>query len=117
MPDNKDLILKNLWYLALAGEHLKIGKLIGRTIANERIVFGRDRSGKPFALKDNCPHRGVPLSLGHVLDNGNIQCCYHGWEFDAEGTCKNIPALPPETKGDVSKIRAWKYPVDRKSVV
>src|SRR5262245_13238653 len=102
MEDKKDLILKNLWYLALPGDSLKAGQLVGRTVAGARIVFGRDKTGSPFALKDNCPHRGVPLSLGHVLDNGNIQCCYHGWEFDSQGVCKNIPALPPDTKGDIS---------------
>ncbi|MDZ4715473.1 MAG: aromatic ring-hydroxylating dioxygenase subunit alpha [Cytophagales bacterium] len=112
MQDDKDLILKNLWYLALPGRSLRKGKLVGRTIARERIVFGRDSTGKPFALKDNCPHRGVPLSKGNVLENGNIQCCYHGWEFDSEGVCRNIPALPPDAKGDISKIRAWKYPVE-----
>ncbi len=111
MPDNKDLFLKNLWYLALPGDVLKGGKLIHRQIANERIVFGRDLAGKAYALKDNCPHRGVPLSSGHVLKSGNIQCCYHGWEFDAQGVCKNIPALPPASKADIGKIRAYKFPV------
>lgn len=112
MAENNDLILRNIWYLAMPGEHLKTGKLVGRQIANERIAFGRDATGKVFALKDNCPHRGVPLSDGHVLDNGNIQCCYHGWEFDSQGVCKKIPALPPSTKADISKIRAWQYPVE-----
>lgn len=111
MADNKDLILRNLWYLALPGDVLKRGKLVHRQVAKERIVFGRDKSGKAFALKDNCPHRGVPLSYGHVLDNGNIQCCYHGWEFDAEGVCRNIPALPPDSKADITKIKAWRFPV------
>jgi phenylpropionate dioxygenase-like ring-hydroxylating dioxygenase large terminal subunit len=87
------------------------GKLVGRTTANQRIVFGRDTQGTPYALRDHCPHRGVPLSQGNLLDNGNIQCCYHGWEFDAAGVCKKIPALPPESKADVSRIRAPKYPL------
>jgi phenylpropionate dioxygenase-like ring-hydroxylating dioxygenase large terminal subunit len=107
----EDLILRNLWYLALPSSALKKGKLVGRTIAKERMVFGRDPSGVPYALKDNCPHRGVPLSQGHVLANGNIQCCYHGWEFDSGGVCRNIPALPPDSRADVTKIRAPKYPV------
>jgi phenylpropionate dioxygenase-like ring-hydroxylating dioxygenase large terminal subunit len=111
MTDSKDLVLKNLWYLALPSDGLKPGKLVHRQVAYERIVFGRDASGKAYALKDNCPHRGVPLSTGHVLENGNIQCCYHGWEFDAQGICKKIPALPPTTRADISKIRAYTFPV------
>lgn len=111
MAENKDLVLRNIWYLALAGESLHRGKLVHRQIANERIVFGRDASGTVYALRDNCPHRGVPLSTGNVLENGNIQCCYHGWEFDAQGVCKKIPALPPDSKADISKIKALRYHV------
>jgi phenylpropionate dioxygenase-like ring-hydroxylating dioxygenase large terminal subunit len=111
MTDPKDLVLKNLWYLALPSEGLKPGKLVHRQVAYERIVFGRDPAGKVYALKDNCPHRGVPLSTGYVLENGNIQCCYHGWEFDAQGVCQKIPALPPTTRADISKIRAYAFPV------
>jgi len=111
MAEKTDLILKNLWYLALPSESLPNAKLVPRQIANHRIVFGRDQQGKPYALRDNCPHRGVPLSTGEVLSNGNIQCCYHGWEFDAQGTCRNIPALPPTSKADITKIKASSYPV------
>jgi len=110
--DKGELILKNLWYLAMPSEALKRGKLVGRTIAKERIVFGRDAAGKPYALRDNCPHRGVPLSQGNILDDGTLQCCYHGWEFDSGGVCRKIPALPPDSKADVTKIKVPRYPVE-----
>lgn len=109
--DKGELVLRNLWYLALPSEALKKGKVVGRTIAKERIVFGRDAAGKPYALRDNCPHRGVPLSQGNLLADGTLQCCYHGWEFDSAGVCRKIPALPPESKADVTKIRVPRYPV------
>lgn len=35
------------------------------------------------AFYDFCPHRGVPLSDGKLVDNV-IECVYHGWKFDAE---------------------------------
>ncbi|HBK89790.1 MAG: aromatic ring-hydroxylating dioxygenase subunit alpha [Cyclobacteriaceae bacterium] len=111
MADSADLMLKNLWYLALPADAVPQGKLVHRQIAYHRIVFGRDKDGKPYALRDNCPHRGVPLSTGRVLDNGCIQCCYHGWEFDSQGVCRNIPALPPTSKADISKIKAYAFPV------
>jgi len=73
-------------------------------------VFGRDASGKPFALRDNCPHRGVPLSYGW-FKNDTIQCCYHGWQFNTQGTCTGIPAMPPDATFDPSKIKVFQYPV------
>jgi len=104
------LFIKDLWYLAFHGSFLKKGKLVPKEILGEKIVFGRDPSGQPFALRDNCPHRGVPLSAGW-FDGDTIQCCYHGWQFQCDGVCKNIPAIDPASKVDVSKIRVFRYPV------
>lgn len=104
----ESLYLKNLWYFIMHGSQLKTGKLIGREILGERIVFGRDPSGKPFALRDNCPHRGVPLSQGW-FENGAIQCCYHGWKFNCSGNCVEIPALA-DKKFDTNKIKVFEYP-------
>ncbi len=103
------LYLKNLWYLAFHGSELKQGKLLGKEMLGEKIVFGRDKNGIPFALRDNCAHRGVPLSQGW-FKNDTIQCCYHGWEFGTDGVCKNIPALPPGGTMDISKIKVFEYP-------
>jgi phenylpropionate dioxygenase-like ring-hydroxylating dioxygenase large terminal subunit len=105
---HSSLFLKNLWYFALHGDKLKPGKLQQRQILGEKIVFGRDENGKPFALQDNCPHRGVPLSNGK-FDGKTIECCYHGWQFNCSGTCQKIPALA-DSALDVSKIKAASYP-------
>ena len=43
-------------------------------------------------LEDRCPHRRAPLSKGSVID-GTIQCAYHGWRFDASGSCVEISSL------------------------
>lgn len=52
-----------------------------------------------------CPHRLAPLTAGSIV-NGSLQCAYHGWCFDSEGTCVDIPALgagatiPPKANVD-----------------
>ena len=46
------------------------------------------------ALPARCPHRLVPLAQATVVD-GQVQCPYHGWRFDAEGRCQEIPSLGP----------------------
>ena len=35
--------------------------------------------------------RLVPLSEGRIETDGTLQCAYHGWRFNAEGTCTTIP--------------------------
>lgn len=44
-----------------------------------------------------CPHRLVPLSAAAV-DGGRLRCAYHGWEFDAAGTCVLLPSLGDDAK-------------------
>lgn len=104
----ESLFLKNLWYFVVHGSELVAGKLLPKEILGERIVFARDANGRPFALRDNCPHRGVPLSQGWY-DGKIIQCCYHGWKFDSTGTCTEIPALFDD-KFDSTKIKVFNYP-------
>lgn len=51
------------------------------------------RSGEAIAaLHDRCPHRHVELSKGKV-ENGEIECPYHGWRFNVTGACTAIPGL------------------------
>lgn len=44
------------------------------------------------ALTARCPHRLVPLAAATVVD-GRLQCPYHGWQFNAEGRCVEVPSL------------------------
>ena len=57
----------------------------------EKLVFWRDGSGRVSCLRDRCPHRGVELSKGQLV-NGHLQCPFHGFEYDASGKVCKIPA-------------------------
>lgn len=50
--------------------------------------------GKPVVQLDRCPHRGARLSQGRVIGSGTrarLECPYHGWQFEASGSCVSIP--------------------------
>ena len=46
--------------------------------------------GHAAALLDMCCHRGAPLHLGSVTEQG-LACGYHGLTFDRTGRCVQIP--------------------------
>lgn len=83
------------WYVACRSSQLKEAPL-ARTVLGVPLVLFRDGHGQAAALLDRCPHRNVPLSLGRVARSGQLECAYHGWQFDAEGRCQLVPGLVSE---------------------
>ncbi|MCA9608912.1 MAG: aromatic ring-hydroxylating dioxygenase subunit alpha [Myxococcales bacterium] len=55
------------------------------------VVLFRDAEGTARALDDRCPHRGASLAAGRVV-GGCIECPFHGFQFDGDGTCTVLPA-------------------------
>ena len=83
-------MIRNQWYVLLESDEVR-DTPIGVTRMGEKMVFWRDRSGKVHCAVDKCPHRGVQLSLGAVVDD-HLQCPFHGFEYDASGKCVHVPA-------------------------
>jgi phenylpropionate dioxygenase-like ring-hydroxylating dioxygenase large terminal subunit len=87
-------MLKNFWY-ACEFSSAVTNKPKQIVMLKQRFVLYRNSQGQVVALKDQCPHRGAALSLGWVEDD-SIRCPYHGWKFQADGRCIDIPANAPE---------------------
>ncbi|CAA6806464.1 MAG: Rieske 2Fe-2S domain protein [uncultured Sulfurovum sp.] len=81
--------LKRYWYPLFESKELK-AKPLGKTLLGTELVFFRSSDGVK-CFKNQCPHRGVALSNGRVLDDG-LQCHYHGWTFDKEGELSKVPS-------------------------
>lgn len=81
----------NQWYAVLESKEVKKNRVIGATRMGEKLVFWRDQDGEVACLWDKCAHRGVKLSIGKVID-GEIQCPFHGLQYDSSGKCTVIPS-------------------------
>ena len=62
----------------------------------EQLIAFRDSSGKVGLIQNNCPHRGASLFFGRNEEAG-IRCVYHGWKFDVDGHCIDMPNEPAES--------------------
>jgi nitrite reductase (NADH) small subunit len=50
-------------------------------IAGHDIALFRTGTGKIYALRDRCPHRGGPLSQG-IVHGERVTCPLHDWIID-----------------------------------
>ena len=79
------------WYPVLESRELR-RKPLGVERLGQRLVFWRTSDGLPHANLDRCPHLGAALSGGKVCGD-RLVCPFHGFEYDAEGQCRYIPAV------------------------
>ena len=64
------------------------------------------------AMIDACPHRLAPLSEGRIDEKGAIECPYHGWAFEGDGSCTRVPqAVDPLDPILLSKCGGTSYVV------
>jgi len=103
--------LRDLWYMPALAKSLAPGQMRREMLLGEPVALGRLKSGELFALRDICPHRGVPLSAGRVMAEGSVECPYHGWRFKRDGACSKIPSLTGHEDLKAENIRVRAYPV------
>ncbi len=109
--------LREMWYFALPAAALARGRVRPKTLLGEPLLLGRSSAGTAFALRDICPHRGIPLRYGR-FDGQEVECCYHGWRFAPSGQCTAIPSLTQSQELDIGRIRVKSYPVtERQGVI
>ncbi|KAJ9673621.1 hypothetical protein PVL29_023272 [Vitis rotundifolia] len=83
--------LKNFWYPVAFSTDLKDDTMIPIDCFEEPWVVFRGKDGKPGCVRNTCAHRACPLHLGSV-NEGRIQCPYHGWEYSTDGKCEKMPS-------------------------
>jgi len=104
------------WYPAVRADTLRAGKMVTTTLLGIPVLLGRKADGKIFAMRDLCPHRGIPLSAGW-FDGETVQCKYHGWRFEpCGGQCVEVPSLTQiqNESLDVTKIFAASFPCEER---
>src|SRR5919205_295825 len=80
-------------------------------ILGERLIAFRDSEGRYGLIDEFCAHRGASLWFGNVRECG-IRCAYHGWKFDVDGNCLDVPS-EPENSNFKNKVKLTSYPLVR----
>jgi phenylpropionate dioxygenase-like ring-hydroxylating dioxygenase large terminal subunit len=93
------------WYRVVFSRDLKRGDVLPvRYFGRELVVFRGD-DGIAHVLDAHCPHMGAHLGHGGRVVGTTIRCPFHGWRFDGEGRCAEVPFaahIPPN-----ARTRSW----------
>src|SRR5438046_8679259 len=99
--------LWDFWYPAARSSEIRGQKLVTAMLLEVPLVLGRTSEGRVFAMRDSCPHRGIPLSYGRLVGKV-VECCYHGMLLDAcIGQWVESPSLSRQDKLKVDGMVWW----------
>ena len=105
--------MRQYWIPAAKSSELKSdGDPMRLMLLGEKLVAFRDSAGRVGVMDHRCPHRCASLFLGRNEENG-LRCTYHGWKFDVEGNCVDMPSVPP-AQDFKDKVRARAFKVQER---
>ena len=101
---------RRFWLPALLPSEVQTpdGPPVRVRLLGEDLIAFRDSNGRVGIVSEACPHRRASLFWGRNEECG-IRCVYHGWKFDVEGLCVDMPNEPNEYRFD-NKVRTTAYP-------
>ena len=109
-------LMRQYWLPAVkSSEVLAGGDPLRLMLLGEQLIAFRDHAGRVGVMDHRCPHRCASLFYGRN-EEGGIRCVYHGWKYDADGNCIDMPNLTPE-QDFRQKVHAKAYKVTERAGV
>jgi phenylpropionate dioxygenase-like ring-hydroxylating dioxygenase large terminal subunit len=99
-------LFRRFWIPALLAREVaeRDGPPVRVKLLGEDLIAFRDSEGRVGLTEARCPHRGANLFFGRNEECG-IRCAYHGWKFDVNGNCLDIPTMTRDA-GTYEHLRA-----------
>lgn len=100
-------VFRSYWHPALLAEELPEPDCepVRIELLSEKLIAFRDTSGRLGLMDEFCAHRRTSLWFGRNEENG-LRCPYHGWKFDVEGHCVDVPSEEPKFCQNI-KLKAY----------
>jgi 3-ketosteroid 9alpha-monooxygenase subunit A len=96
------------WHVVLFSQELKLGEVKQLHYFDKDLVAFRGESGQVAILDAHCPHLGANLGSGEGRVLGDtIACPFHGWRFNPQGQCVDIPYANKIPEKAVDALRGW----------
>ncbi|MBF6590759.1 MAG: aromatic ring-hydroxylating dioxygenase subunit alpha [Ktedonobacterales bacterium] len=108
-------IFRRCWqYVGLAEQVARPGDFFTCAVGSVPLVIVRDETGELRAFANVCRHRGSQLVLEESGCRKTLQCHYHAWTYNLDGSLRAAPGMKDEPGFDTRafplapvRIEAW----------
>lgn len=103
-------LMRRFWIPALLEEEVAepdCAPVRVRLLGEDLVAF-KDTNGRVGLMDAYCPHRRAGMFFGRNEDCG-LRCVYHGWKFDVDGNCTDMPSEPDDSNFK-NKVKIKTYP-------
>jgi 5,5'-dehydrodivanillate O-demethylase len=100
-------LLRKFWQPVALSTDLKAASARPLRVLGENLTLYRGASGRAHLIGERCAHRCSVLHTG-VIEGEQLRCMYHGWRYNGEGVCTDMPA---EKQPRPNMIRIAGYPI------
>lgn len=89
------------WFAVCFSDEIAAGAAIPLRYFGQDLVAFRGEDGRVRVLEAYCAHMGAHLGVGGKVVGTTIRCPFHGWCYDGNGACLEIPyarKIPPKAR-------------------
>src|SRR5215469_9809921 len=110
--ENANIFRKCWQYVGHAGQVGKTGDFFTARLGDIPIVVTRDDDGVLRAMANVCRHRGSEVVLECAGNRKTLQCHYHGWTYNLDGTLRAAPRANEQASFDKSSLSLVAFPIE-----
>src|SRR5579871_3881853 len=109
----KRRIFHRSWqYVGHTGLLAKPGDFVTTRLGDIPVVITRDTDDSLRAFANVCRHRGSEVVLECAGNRKTLQCHYHGWTYNLDGTLRNAPRANEQAAFDKRNLALKTFQVE-----
>jgi phenylpropionate dioxygenase-like ring-hydroxylating dioxygenase large terminal subunit len=89
------------WYTVCYSDDLAPGQVKPARYFGQDLAIWRGEDGQPRVTGAYCAHYGANMAVGGVVHGNLLECPFHAWRWEGDGSCREIPyarVIPPQAK-------------------
>jgi 3-ketosteroid 9alpha-monooxygenase subunit A len=89
------------WWAVCYSDELAAGQVKAVRYFSRDLAVWRGEDGVARVIDAYCAHYGANMAVGGIVRGNYLECPFHAWRWDGDGSCKEVPyakVIPPQAR-------------------